>query len=102
MRLIKIFIISLLVPLLMFNLCLPGVSLAGTPTEYDQPESLSTPEQDIPVEKVKVKGSKTWLWVLIALAGGGAAAAAGGGGGGGGDSASTSSGGNTGSGEITW
>lgn len=94
MRLIKISIILLLIPLLMFNLCLPGVSLAETPTAYDQPESLSTPEEDMPVEKVVVK-RKTWVWVLIALAaaGGGAAAA---GGGGGGDSSSTSSGGSSG------
>lgn len=99
MRLIKILIVLVLIPLFTFNLCLPGVSLAGTPTAYDQPESLSTPEEDMPVEKIVVK-RKTWVWVLIALAaaGGGAAAA---GGGGGGDSSSSGSGG-TGSGTITW
>lgn len=99
MRLIKILIISLLVPLLTFNIC--GVSFAGTPTSYDQPEELSTPEEDMPVEKVAVK-RKTWVWVLIAFAaaGGGAAAA---GGGGGGDSCSGGSGGSSsGTSTVTW
>lgn len=91
MRLIKVLIILVLIPLLTFNLC--GVSFAATPTTYNQPEQLSTPEEDIPVEKVVVK-SKTWVWVLVvaAAAGGAAASKSGGGGGGNGGSGGSSGG----------
>lgn len=86
MRLIKILIILVLIPLLTFNLC--GVSFAGTSTTYNPPEQLSSPEEDIPVEKVVVK-SKTWLLALLLVVAGGAVAASSGSGGGGGNGGSS-------------
>jgi len=94
----KLFTVVLI--LLTLNLYLPNITFAEQHHLFakagitkHKPETLSTPEEPIPVEVVKKK-SYTWLWVVLgALAIGGAAAAGGGedsegggGGGGGGDS----------------
>jgi len=56
------------------------------------PEILAPPEEEIPVEEVKKKKSRTWLWVLgTAVLVGIIAVAAGGGGGGGGGSSDSGS-----------
>src|SRR3989338_7120289 len=89
MKYLRRIFIMLLIPAVLLNLFIPRLAFAGQ--EYMAadagsrqylPESLSSPEQDVPVEEIK-KSSKTWLWILLVVAvAGGAAAAAGGGGGG--------------------
>lgn len=90
----KLFTVLLI--LFTLNLYLPNIAFAEQQNLFakagitkHKPETLSTPEEDIPVEVVKKK-SYTWLWTLLGLAVIGGAAAAGGGedseGGGGGDS----------------
>ncbi len=87
---------TVVLALLILNLYLPNVTFAEQHQPFakagitkHKPETLSTPEEDMPVEVVKKK-SYTWLWVVLGvLAIGGAAAVGGGGGdsgGGGGDS----------------
>lgn len=100
MRHIKRFSLLFIIAFIVSSLCLSRASFAASGPSQNRPESLSTSEQDIPVERVEVK-SKTWLWVLLALAAGGAAAAAGGGGGGGGGN-SGGNGGDTGSVTGSW
>ncbi|MBI5748859.1 MAG: hypothetical protein HZA00_06990 [Nitrospinae bacterium] len=56
------FIILLLIPLLILNQTAFAVSIP-------EPEVMSTPEKDIPVEKIEEKKSiNTWLWVLLGAA----------------------------------
>ena len=106
----KLFIVVL--AFLTLNLYLPRTSVAqqllakADVTEHP-PQSWSTPEEDIPGEKVR--DERSWLsrnkwWVLLSLVViGGAAAAGGGGGGGGGDDSSGGDGGtDTGSITGTW
>ncbi len=86
-------LLSAVLILLVLNLYLPNITFAEQHQLFakagitkHKPETLSTPEEPIPIEVVKKK-SYTWLWTLLGLAViGGAAAAAGGGGGDGGDS----------------
>lgn len=85
MKSLKKFLSAVLI-LLVLNLYLPNITFAEQHHLYakagitkHKPETLSTPEEPIPVEVVKKK-SYTWLWVVLGvLAVGGAAAAAGGG-----------------------
>ncbi len=99
----KIFkkIFTLLLILMAFNLYLPKMTVAEDSYFFAQagitehsPESLSTPEEDIPGDIVthsKKKG-KTWLWVLlgaVVIGGGAAAVLAGGGDDSGGDDSGT-------------
>jgi uncharacterized membrane protein YgcG len=110
MKLLKTTFTSLLI-FSVFNLFLPWIAFAeeghlfakAVVTKH-RPEILSTPEQDIPVEKVK-KTSFKWIWVLLGVGAVGAVAA--GGGGGGGDSGGGSGGGGGGSGatgdvSVSW
>jgi hypothetical protein len=84
----------LLVASLMLNLCLPEFSCAqeaaassGIPKH--EPQSWSSPEQEIP--SVKEEKPSRWTWVLLIALAGGVAAAAGAGGGGGGSSSGAES-----------
>jgi uncharacterized membrane protein YgcG len=112
MKMLKITFTSLLI-LSVLNLFLPEIAFAEqghlfakAEVTKHRPEILSTPEQDIPVEKVK-KTSFKWIWVLLGVGAVGAVAAGGGGGGGdsGGGSAGGGGGGDSGaSGDVsvTW
>ena len=65
------FIIFLLIPLLILNQTAFAVSIP-------EPEVMSTPEKDIPVEKVEKKGGGGgWLLLLLLVVGGAAAMASG-------------------------
>ena len=62
---------------------LPNITFAETDITKHTPESISTPEKDIPGETAGVSGHKGWKWIVIALlavAGGVAIAGSGGGG----------------------
>ena len=103
----KLFIVSMLLITIIFYV--PKVSFSGEiilSTRDDitthLPESVFTPEKDMPGETTKVtseKGSKNWLWavVIIAAIAGGASVAGSGGGNGGGNN-----GGSTGSISVSW
>ena len=106
----KLFTVVLI--LFTLNLYLPNIAFAEQQNLFakagitkHKPETLSTPEEDIPVEVVKKK-SYTWLWVVLgALAIGGAAAAGGGEdseGGGGGSGGGGGDGGDSGDVTVTW
>ncbi len=106
-------LLSAVLILLVLNLYLPNIAFAEQHYLFakagitkHKPETLSTPEEPIPVEVVKKK-SYTWLWVVLgALAIGGAAAAGSGGGdsegGGGGSSGGGGGGGDSGDVTVTW
>ncbi len=110
MKVLKRIFIALLI-LLTFNLYLPSITFAEQHYVYakagitkHKPETLSTPEEDIPTIKEKKRSGWTWL-ILLGLAGGAAAAI---GGGGGDDSGGSGSGGGGGDGgdagdvTVTW
>ena len=46
---------------------LPNVTFAETDITKHTPESISTPEKDIPGETDDVSGHKGWKWIVIAL-----------------------------------
>ena len=103
-------LLSTVLILLVLNLYLPNIAFAEQHHLFakagitkHKPETLSTPEEDIPVEAVKKK-SYTWLWTLLGLAVIGGAAAAGGGedSGGGGSSGGDGGGGDSGDVTVTW
>lgn len=87
MKILKTFIISLLIPLTLI-LYFPKITFSEegpspeTKVTEHPPESLSTPQEYIPKEKIK-KFSFWKSFLVLGLIGGVAAAAAGGGGGGG-------------------
>lgn len=103
----KLFISGMILLTIIF--CVPrgSFSAEGIPSANDNitthlPESVSTPEIDIPGGTTKIaseKGGKGWLWavVIIAAIAGGASLAGGGGGSSGGNS-----GGGTGSINVSW
>ncbi len=101
----KILICVLVLTTLHFYL--PGIAVSGDiilsssdNITTHRPESVSTPEKDIPAETTVAegKGSKSWLWVAIAvIAVAGAAGAGSGGGSGGGNNESS-----TGSINVSW
>jgi len=68
MKLLKRILISLLI-LLTVNLYLPKITFAGQDLIKKPLEIRSTPEEDIPTEKVKKTSGWTWV-ILAALAGG--------------------------------
>ena len=78
MKLVKRIFTALLI-LLIFNLYLPNISLAGQALTKHPLETRSTPEEEIPTTKAKKTSSWTWL-IVLGLVGGIAAVAAGGGG----------------------
>lgn len=99
-------ILTIFLILSSINLYLPKLAFSGETILYASsaitthtPESISTPEKDIPgvTEESPPKSGKGWLWavVIIAAIAGGALAAGSGGGGGG-------SGGSTGSINVSW
>lgn len=64
------------------HLYLPNITFAEAYITKHPPESISTPEKDIPGETTEVSGKKGWKWIVIALlavAGGVAIAGSGGG-----------------------
>ena len=103
----KILIVLLILTTL--NFYIPGIAISGEIILSSRdnitthlPESVSTPEKEIPGETTTVtseKGGKKWLWavVIIAAIAGGAAGAGSGGGNGGGNN-----GGSTGSINVSW
>jgi len=46
---------------------LPNITFAETDITKHTPESISTPEKDIPGETDDVSGHKGWKWIVIAL-----------------------------------
>ena len=46
---------------------LPNITFAETDITKHTPESISTPEKDIPGETAEVSGHKGWKWIVIAL-----------------------------------
>ncbi len=89
----KIFVIVLVI--LTLNLYLPKMACtqqlsASADVPKHEPQSWGTPEEDIPIKKVKKISRWTWV-IVLGLIGGIAAAAAGGGGGGDGDDEDTGS-----------
>ncbi len=103
----KLSVVSMILITIIF--CVPKVSFSGEiifntndGIRAHLPESVSTPEKDMPGEVTKViseEGGKKLLWavVIIAAIAGGASLAGGGGGNGGG-----SNGGSTGSINVSW
>ena len=97
-------LLSAVLILLVLNLYFPNITYAEQHYLFakagitkHKPETLSTPEEPIPVEVVKKK-SYTWLWVVLGvLAVGGAAAAAGGS-----DDDEEAGGGDSGDVTVTW
>ncbi len=100
-------ILTGLVILMQLSFYMPGEAIAGDSAVssrdkiiiHHDPESVSTPEMDIPggPEISKGRGSSRWLWITAAVvAVAGIAASAGGGGSGGGG------GGGTGSIKVSW
>ncbi len=79
MRTLKKLIASVLV-LLTLNLYLPGTTFADQRVTKHPPETISTPEEDIPVKVVKKKSKWPWVLLGVLVVGGVAAAGAGGGG----------------------
>jgi len=94
--------LTIVLTLCVLTLSLPPLTVAETPALYAQPgvtthrpETLTTPEKEIPKveEKVEKKKGMGWSWLLllgavggvVALAGGGAGEETDGGGGGDGD-----------------
>ena len=75
MKLLKRILISLLI-LLTVNLYLPKITLAEQDLIKKPLEIRSTPEEDIPTEKVKKTSG--WTWVILAALAGGLAYALGG------------------------
>lgn len=95
----KLFIGWLCISFSIFQI-LSGGTIAEASVTYTKPQSVSSPEETIPVAESpskEKKGGSKWLWALLGVALiGGAAAAAGGGGGGGGDDDDDDGGGNGG------
>ena len=103
----KILIVLLILTVL--NFYIPGIAISGEiilssreNITTHSPESVSTPEKDIPGETTKItseKGGKNWLWAVVIIAAivGGAAGAGSSGGNGGGNN-----GGSTGSINVSW
>jgi hypothetical protein len=92
----------LVLALLTLTCFLPQLSIAqedlkGSDVPNHEPQSWSTPEQEIPTVKEKKTSGWTWL-ILLGLVGGAAAAA----GSGGGDGGSSGGEGGTGSYTGTW
>ena len=85
-KLLIVFLILTTIHLYLPKITLAGESIFLTKSDItkNSPESISTPEKDIPVETVETPGkSKGWLWVVVAIlavAGGVAIAGSSGGG----------------------
>jgi hypothetical protein len=101
----KILIVLLILTTL--NFYIPGIAISGEIILSSRdnitthlPESVSTPEKDIPGETkvTSEKGSKKWLWAVVIIAAivGGASVAGSGGGNGGGSN------GGSGSISVSW
>lgn len=49
------------------HLYLPNITFAEADIIKHPPESISTPEKDIPGDTTGVSGKKGWKWIVIAL-----------------------------------
>ncbi len=93
-------LIALVLVLLTLNLYFPGTAFADKPLTNHPPETVSTPEEDIPMKVVKKKSK--WPWVLLGVLVVGGVAAAGGSGGSGDDGGGGGGDGDEGDVTVTW